>query len=93
MEMEDLIVLGKLVSETRRWFALVDTYERILRDTEEKLAELEAIVVELKEMFGSNKNVDKSIPTRIPARSAPVSTEAGAGGDSYRGGAYAERRD
>jgi hypothetical protein len=83
--MEDLIVLGRLVSETRRWFALVDKYERILRDTEEKLNELEMIIVELKEMFGSNKNVDKSIPARIPARPA--------GGDSYRGGAYAERRD
>lgn len=83
--MEDLIVLERLMSETRRWFALVDKYERILRDTEEKLNELETIIVELKEMFGSDKNVDKSIPARIPAGSA--------GGDSYRGGAYAERRD
>jgi hypothetical protein len=91
--MEDLMVFEKIVSDTRRWFALVDTYERILRDTEEKLAELEAIIVELKEMFGSNKNVDKSIPARMPARPTPVPTEGGAGGDSYRGGVYAERRD
>jgi hypothetical protein len=91
--MEDLMVFERIMSETRRWFALVDTYQRILRDTEEKLNELETIIVELRDMFGSNKNVDKSIPARIPARPAPVPTEGGAGEDSYRGGAYAERRD
>jgi len=59
MEMEDLIVLGKLVSETRRWFALVDTYERILRDTEEKLKELSEIMVELGRLIGSSKEVEE----------------------------------
>ena len=55
--MEDLIVLGRLLSETRRWFALVETYEKILKDTEEKLNELETIIVELGRLIGSSKEI------------------------------------
>jgi len=57
--MEDLIVLGRLVSETRRWLALVDTYERILRDTEEKLNELSEIMFELQRLVGRSKEVEE----------------------------------
>jgi len=57
--MEDLMVLERIVSETRRWFTLVDTYERILRDTEEKLNELSEIMVELGRLIGSSKEVEE----------------------------------
>jgi len=80
-----MVLENVIMNEIRRWALLVDAYGKLLRETEEKLGELEGIMVELREMFESNKNVDKSIQVGIPARPA--------GGDSYRGGAYAERRD
>jgi hypothetical protein len=57
--MEDLMIFERIVSETRRWFALVDTYERILRDTEEKLNELSESLVELRRLVGSSKEVEE----------------------------------
>jgi hypothetical protein len=57
--MEDLMVLERIVSETRRWFALTDTYGKILRETEEDLNELARIIAELKELVGSNKKIIK----------------------------------
>ena len=56
------MVLERVITnEIRRWSLLVDAYRKILRETEEKLGELEKIMVELREVFESNKNVDKSI--------------------------------
>jgi hypothetical protein len=57
--MEDLMVFERIVSETRRWFALVDTYEKILRDTEEKLNELSEIMFELRRLVGNSKEVEE----------------------------------
>lgn len=75
---EVTMVLERVITnEIRRWFLLVDAYGKILRETEEKLAELEKIIAELRGIFGSNKNVDgalshsatidKSIQVGIPA--------------------------
>jgi len=62
------MVLERVITnEIRRWSLLVDAYGKILRETEEKLSELEEIMVEIREMFESNKNVDKSIQVGIPA--------------------------
>jgi len=48
--MEESMVLERLVSETRKWFALVRMHKSVLADTEEKLNELSGILAEIREL-------------------------------------------